>query len=105
LRRIKAKGKVMKDEEIYKEFIESDDDSMPISRREFIKQVGMLAGTPLLATFLASCVSKAPEKPAAAPKPGAPAAPAAEKPKEPKTYKIRVGYLPATHDSIFLIPH
>lgn len=103
MKKVKPKGKILKDKEIYKEFIENDDDSMPISRRQFIKTVGILAGTPLLGSFLSGCVSKTPEKPASSPAPAAPAAPAAsEKPKaEPKTYKIRVGYLPATHDSIF----
>lgn len=96
MKEIKPKGKTLKDKEIYREFIDADDDSMPISRRQFIKSVGVLAGTPLLGSFLSGCVSKEPEKPAAT------AAPTAEKPKaEAKTYKIRVGYLPATHDSIF----
>lgn len=91
--KVRPKGKVMKDKVIYKEFIENDDDSLPMSRREFIKTAGMLAGTPLLGSFLSGCITR--EQAPATPKP-------AEKPKaEVKTTKIRVGYLPATHDSLF----
>jgi len=100
IKKVKPKGKTLKDEEIYKEWIEADDDSMEISRREFIKSVGFLGGTVFLGSFLSGCVTGTKEA-APAPETQAPAAeetPAAERAME---YKIRVGYLPATHDSLF----
>jgi NitT/TauT family transport system substrate-binding protein len=81
--KVRPKGKVLKDKEIYQEFIENDDDSMEISRREFIKKAGCLAGTALLTPFLEGCLTG-----------GGKAATSAKD-------KIRVGYLPATHDSLF----
>jgi ABC-type nitrate/sulfonate/bicarbonate transport system substrate-binding protein len=89
VKEVKPKGKTLKDKKIYGDFIDADDDSAPISRRDFIKSVGVLAGTPMLGSFLAGCTSSAPAEEAAA----------AEVVEE--TYTIRIGYLPATHDSIF----
>tara|TARA_B100001964_G_scaffold244835_1_gene328240 strand:+ start:122 stop:1381 length:1260 start_codon:yes stop_codon:yes gene_type:complete len=87
VKEVKPKGKTLKDKKIYGDFIDADDDSAPISRRDFIKSVGVLAGTPMLGSFLAGCTSSAP------------AEEVAETVEE--TYTIRIGYLPATHDSIF----